>query len=62
VVSNAFTAKASYEVFLSYNSADHGVAENIALKLRAERLQPFLDRWVLAPGLRWRRERRYYRE
>ena len=44
----------SYEVFLSYNSADHGVAEDVARKLRDEGLEPFLDRWYLAPGARWR--------
>jgi hypothetical protein len=54
VVSNGFTAKASYDVFLSYNSADHGVVEDIARKLRDEGLEPFLDRWYLAPGARWR--------
>jgi hypothetical protein len=54
VVSNVFTAKASYDVFLSYNSADHGVVEDIARKLRDEGLEPFLDRWYLAPGARWR--------
>jgi hypothetical protein len=54
VVSNAFTAKSSYDVFLSYNSADHGVVEDVARKLRDEGLEPFLDRWDLAPGMRWR--------
>jgi TIR domain/AAA ATPase domain len=54
VVSNAFTAKPSYDVFLSYNSADHGVVEDVARKLRDEGLEPFLDRWYLAPGARWR--------
>ena len=54
MVSNTFTAKASYSVFLSYNSADHGVVEDIARKLRDEGLEPFLDRWYLAPGARWR--------
>jgi energy-coupling factor transporter ATP-binding protein EcfA2 len=54
VVSNVFTAESSYDVFLSYNSADHGVVENIARKLRDKGLEPFLDRWNLAPGMRWR--------
>src|SRR6516225_4865956 len=54
VVSNAFTAESSYDVFLSYNSADHGLVEDIALKLRDEGLEPFLDRWNLAPGTLWR--------
>jgi hypothetical protein len=28
------SAKSSYDVFLSYNSGDHGVVENVARKLR----------------------------
>jgi WD40 repeat protein len=54
VVSNAFTAESSYDVFLSYNSADHGVVEAVARKLRDAGIEPFLDRWYLAPGARWR--------
>src|ERR1700674_1408199 len=42
------------DIFLSYNSADHSFVENIARKLRDEGLEPFLDRWYLAPGMRWR--------
>jgi hypothetical protein len=34
----------SYDLFLSYNSEDHGVVEDIARKLRDEGLEPFLDR------------------
>jgi WD40 repeat protein len=56
VVSNAFTSKSSHDLFLSYNSADHVVVENIARKLRDQGLKPFLDRWELAPGIRWRSE------
>ena len=44
----------SYDLFLSYNSADHTLVEEIARKLRDEGLEPFLDRWYLAPGARWR--------
>ena len=44
----------SYDVFLSYDSADHEVVEVVARKLRDEGLEPFLDRWYLAPGARWR--------
>src|SRR5262245_10612186 len=44
----------SYDVFLSYNSAHHGVVEDVARRLRAEGLELFLDRWYLAPGARWR--------
>src|SRR5580692_2856222 len=44
----------SYDLFLSYSSEDHDVVEPIARKLRDEGLEPFLDRWYLAPGARWR--------
>ena len=44
----------SYDLFLSYNSANHGIVEDVARRLRAEGLKPFLDRWYLAPGARWR--------
>ena len=58
MVSNVSTSESSYDVFLSYNSADHGVVEDIARKLRDESLEPFLDRWYLAPGMRWRSQAR----
>ena len=48
------TDESSYDLFLSYNSADHGVVEDVARKLRDAGLEPFLDRWYLAPGTRWR--------
>jgi WD40 repeat protein len=54
MASNAFTAESSYDLFLSYNSADHSRVEDIARKLRNDGLKPFLDRWYLAPGERWR--------
>ncbi|MEY2536312.1 MAG: hypothetical protein QOG67_52, partial [Verrucomicrobiota bacterium] len=54
--SGAGANELSYDLFLSYNSADHGVVENVARKLRDEGLEPFLDRWNLAPGMRWRLE------
>jgi hypothetical protein len=38
----------------SGDPADHGVVEDIARKLRDQGLEPFLDRWYLAPGTRWR--------
>jgi tetratricopeptide (TPR) repeat protein len=44
----------SYDLFLSYNSADHEMVEHVARRLRAQGLEPFLDRWYLAPGARWR--------
>ena len=54
MVSIVSTGESSYDVFLSYNSVDHGVVEDVARKLRDEGLEPFLDRWGLAPGMRWR--------
>ena len=45
-----------YDVFPSYSSVDHGVVEDIAQKLRDKGLEPFLDRWTLVPGVRWRPE------
>ena len=43
-----------YDVFLSHNSADKEVVENIAQRLRQEtKLQPFLDKWHLIPGEPW---------
>jgi tetratricopeptide (TPR) repeat protein len=54
--SDAYSAESNYDVFLSYNSADHDVVEEVARKLRSEGLEPFLDRWALAPGTRWRLE------
>jgi hypothetical protein len=42
------------DLFLSYNSTDHSLVENIARGLCGAGLEPFLDRWNLAPGVRWR--------
>ena len=44
----------SFDVFLSYNSRDRAAVEGVANQLRAQNLTPFLDRWYLGPGLRWR--------
>src|SRR5215469_8740201 len=54
MASVASSDSSSYDVFLSYNSADHVVVEDIARRLYGEGLKPFLDRWYLAPGARWR--------
>jgi hypothetical protein len=53
---NAFSNEAgcNYDLFLSYNSADHGVVEGIAQRLRDAGLEPFVDRWYLTPGAPWR--------
>ena len=42
-----------FDVFLSYNSADRAAVTRIAERLRQENLDPWLDRWNLAPGERW---------
>jgi hypothetical protein len=40
--SDACSDGTSYDVFLSYNSADHCLVEDIARKLRHEGIKPFL--------------------
>jgi TIR domain len=52
--SDNVTVEPSYDLFLSYNSADHILAEEIRRRIREQRLEPFLDRWHLVPGARWR--------
>src|ERR1700756_5060288 len=45
----------SYDLFLSYNSADHRIVEEVAHKLAdAGFKELFLDRWNLPIGTRWR--------
>jgi hypothetical protein len=52
--SNASPNGQTYGVFLSYNSTDHGIVEDIARRLHDQGLKPLLDRWSLVPGLWWR--------
>ncbi len=42
-----------YHVFLSHNSRDKPAVEAIAHRLRAEGIEPWLDRWHLVPGDPW---------
>ena len=42
-----------FDVFLSYNSADQISVTRLAQRLRAEGLNPFLDKWHLIPGETW---------
>src|SRR5215207_9012930 len=42
-----------YDVFLSHASADKPAVEHLAYKLRADGVEPFLDKWHLVPGERW---------
>jgi len=55
VVSNVSTGESSYDLFLSYNSVDHRIVEEVAHKLADAGLKElFLDRWNLLIGTRWR--------
>jgi hypothetical protein len=46
-----------YDVFLSHNSCDKEVVEEIARRLEDEaNLRPFLDKWHLVPGEPWQEE------
>jgi tetratricopeptide (TPR) repeat protein len=44
---------ASYQVFLSYSSADAAAVESIACRLREVGIGVFFDRWDLVPGEPW---------
>ena len=41
------------DVFLSHNSDDKPAVETLALRLRAEGIEPWLDKWNLIPGNPW---------
>jgi hypothetical protein len=45
--------QSTYDVFLSYNSADHRAVEKVARALTEQGLTVFLDRWYLVPGRPW---------
>jgi hypothetical protein len=47
------TTEPRYHVFLSHNSADKPAVEGLAVLLRAEGLEPWLDMWNLIPGDPW---------
>ena len=42
-----------YDVFLSHNSSDKPAVEELARRLSAERILPWLDKWNLIPGDPW---------
>ncbi len=42
-----------YDVFLSHSSADKPWVEALAMRLREEGVEPFLDKWHLIPGRPW---------
>jgi TIR domain len=53
--SGAGANELSYDLFLSYNSVDHRIVEEVAHKLAdAGFKEVFLDRWNLLKGTRWR--------
>ena len=39
-----------YHVFLSHSSADKPAVEELAVRLRREGIEPWLDKWNLIPG------------
>ncbi len=43
----------TYDIFLSYASADRSAVEALARRLRDEGLRVFFDRWELVPGTPW---------
>jgi WD40 repeat protein len=53
--SGAGADESNYDLFLSYNSADHRIVEEVAHELADAGLKDlFLDRWNLPIGTRWR--------
>jgi WD40 repeat protein len=42
-----------FDVFLSHNSRDKPLVEQIAVQLKREGYEPWLDAWSLVPGQRW---------
>jgi len=42
-----------YHVFLSHSSSDKPAVEELAIRLRREGIEPWLDKWNLVPGQAW---------
>ena len=42
-----------YDAFLSYNSLDHAIVEQVAKELGNRQCKCFVDRWYLEPGRDW---------
>ncbi|HEX7183928.1 MAG TPA: TIR domain-containing protein [Thermoanaerobaculia bacterium] len=42
-----------YDVFLSHNGRDKPVVELIAERLKGAGIEPWLDKWLLVPGVPW---------
>lgn len=49
-------SSARYDVFLSHNSVDKPAVEDVARRLLAAGIRPFLDTWHLIPGQPWQEE------
>jgi hypothetical protein len=47
------TTDFKYDVFLSHSSADKPAVEKLAVRLRREGIEPWLDKWNLIPGQEW---------
>ncbi|MCY2991887.1 MAG: SUMF1/EgtB/PvdO family nonheme iron enzyme [Planctomycetota bacterium] len=47
------TTGLAFDVFLSHNSADKPAVEELATRLKAAGLEPWLDKWNLVPGDAW---------
>lgn len=50
------TLPSSFAVFLSHNARDKRVVEEIAMKLRSEGIEPWLDAWMLEGGRPWQED------
>ena len=49
-------AKATFDAFLSHNSADKPAVEELARLLKLEGIECWLDKWHLIPGEPWQQE------
>src|SRR4030042_1084441 len=45
-----------YTVFLSHNKKDKAAVEEIAEKLKKNRIKVWYDEWEIRPGTRWQKE------
>ncbi len=49
-------AETRFDCFLAHNAADKPAVEELAHRLRHEKLEPWLDTWNLIPGSLWQEE------
>jgi hypothetical protein len=49
------TLRARFDVFLSHNSRDKNAVERVATSLQESGINPWFDRWNIAPGARWQK-------